>query len=61
MVRLSDGQWPPTAKHETLSEAIEEATRLSKEFNKPATVLASVVRVETIGNSVQLIDVNPES
>jgi hypothetical protein len=61
MVRLSGGQWEPIAKHETLAKAIEEATRLSKEFNKPATVLASIVRIETIGNSVQLIDVNPEN
>jgi hypothetical protein len=61
MVRLQGGEWPPHAKHKTLADAIQEATRLSKEFGKPATVLASVVKVETDGDSTNLVDVNPET
>jgi hypothetical protein len=61
MVRLEGGQWPPTVKHKTLGDAIQEATRLSKEFGQPATVLASIVKVETKGDVANLIDVNPDS
>jgi hypothetical protein len=61
MVRLQGGQWPPSVKHKTLAEAIQEATRLSKEFGKPATVLASIVKVETKGDLANLVDVNPDT
>jgi hypothetical protein len=61
MVRLQGGQWPSCVKHETLAEAIQEATRLSKEFGKPATVLASIVKVETKGDLANLVDVNPDT
>ena len=61
MVRLSGGQWSPKAKHETLAEAIKEAARLSKQFGKPATILESAIRVETLGDLVNMEEVRPNS
>jgi hypothetical protein len=61
MVHLSDGAWPPRVKHRTLTEAIEEAARLSKKFGKPATVLMTIIRAETEGEKVNLVEVKPES
>jgi len=60
MVRLSGGVWPSQQKHETLGKAIQEASRLSKLFNKPATVLATAIRIESNGDIAHVIDVNPE-
>ena len=60
MVRLSGGEWPSKQKHETLAKAVQEASRLAKLFNKPATVLATAIRVESHGDIAHLEDVNPE-
>lgn len=60
MVRLSGGEWPSQRKHKTLAKAVQEASRLAKLFNKPATVLATAIRVESHGDIAHLEDVDPE-
>ena len=60
MVRLEGGEWSPKAKHETLAEAVKEAARLSKMFDKKATVLMTSILVKTEGDKVLLEDINPE-
>lgn len=60
MVRLEGGEWPPHAKHKTLAEAMKEAARLAKEFQRPATVISSFVRVEVLGDEFRWEDVRPD-
>ena len=60
MVRLKDGQWSPKAKHLTLAEAIQEASRLSKEYEKPATGIATFIRIEYLDGRYLMEEVMPE-
>ena len=60
MVRLSGGLWSPKSKHPTLAEAIQEASRLSKEFQKPATVVSTFIRIEYVDGRYLMEEVLPE-
>lgn len=49
MVRVYGGKHPPRRKIDTYDAAVKEAERLARKTGKPATVLASLTRIEPPG------------